>query len=164
MTSATPLIEASKHGLEDMSHLVLGSVSGCIGETSGLMIICGGIFLLLTKVSNFRTVVGILASAAAFQAILYGINPEAYAPALWHLFAGGLLFGAFFMATDPVSSPSTNEGKWVYGILIGSIAILIRNFSGYVEGMMFAILLGNIVAPIIDEMVFSVRLRMLKNE
>jgi len=164
MTSATPLIEASKHGLEDMSHLVLGSVSGCIGETSGLMIICGGIFLLLTKVSNFRTVVGILASAAAFQAILHGINPEAYAPALWHLFAGGLLFGAFFMATDPVSSPSTNEGKWVYGILIGSIAILIRNFSGYVEGMMFAILLGNIVAPIIDEMVFSVRLRMLKNE
>ena len=164
MTSATPLVEASKHGLEDMSHLVLGSVAGCVGETSSLMIICGGVFLLLTKVGNFRTVVGILASSAAFQAILHGVNPEQYAPALWHLFAGGLLFGAFFMATDPVSSPSTKEGKWVYGILIGVITILIRNFSGYVEGMMFAILLGNIAAPIIDEMVFSVRLRMLINE
>jgi len=164
MTSAIPLIEAGKHGLEDMSHLVLGNVSGCIGETSGLMIICGGIFLLLTKVSNWRTVVSVLGAAVLFEAILHGVNPEQYAPALWHLFAGGLLFGAFFMATDPVSSPSTNEGKWIYGILIGSIAILIRNFSGYVEGMMFAILLGNIVAPIIDEVVFKVRLRMLRNE
>jgi Na+-translocating ferredoxin:NAD+ oxidoreductase RnfD subunit len=91
-------------------------------------------------------------------------NPEQFADPIWHLFAGGLLFGAFFMVTDPVSSPSTNEGKWVYGILIGVITILIRNFSGYVEGVMFAILLGNIAAPIIDEMVFSVRLRMLKNE
>jgi Na+-translocating ferredoxin:NAD+ oxidoreductase RnfD subunit len=68
------------------------------------------------------------------------------------------------MATDPVSSPSTNEGKWVYGILIGSVAILIRNFSGYMEGMMFAILLGNIAAPIIDEVVFKIRLRMLRDE
>jgi Na+-transporting NADH:ubiquinone oxidoreductase subunit B/electron transport complex protein RnfD len=164
MTSATPLIEASKHGLEDMSHLVLGSVAGCIGETSSLMIICGGIFLVLTKVANFRSVVGALAAAFAFQAILHGVNPEAYAPALWHLFAGGLLFGAFFMATDPVSGPSTNEGKWVYGILIGVITILIRNFSGYVEGVMFAILLGNIAAPIIDEVVFNARIRMLRNE
>jgi Na+-transporting NADH:ubiquinone oxidoreductase subunit B len=98
------------------------------------------------------------------EGVLHAVNPEQYAPVIWHLFAGGFLFGAFFMATDPVSSPSTNEGKWIYGILIGVITILIRNFSGYVEGMMFAILLGNIVAPIIDEIVFSVRVRMLKNE
>jgi Na+-transporting NADH:ubiquinone oxidoreductase subunit B/electron transport complex protein RnfD len=164
MTSATPLIYAKQGLFEDTSHLVLGSVSGCIGETSGLMILCGGIFLLLTKVANWRTVVGVLGSAVLFEAILHGANAEQYAPAMWHLFAGGLLFGAFFMATDPVSSPSTNEGKWIYGILIGTITILIRNFSGYVEGVMFAILLGNIAAPIIDEMVYSVRLRMLKNE
>jgi Na(+)-translocating NADH:ubiquinone oxidoreductase B subunit len=164
LTSATPLIYAKQGLFEDTSHLVLGSVGGCIGETSGLMIICGGIFLLLTKVSNWRSVVGVLGSAVLFEAILYGTNPEQFADPIWHLFAGGLLFGAFFMVTDPVSSPSTNEGKWVYGILIGVITILIRNFSGYVEGVMFAILLGNIAAPIIDEMVFSVRLRMLKNE
>ncbi len=164
ITSATPLIHA-KHGLfEDASHLVLGSIPGCIGETSGLMILCGGIFLLMTKVANWRTVASILVSAAVLETILNAVNPDQYAPAMWHIFAGGMLFGAFFMATDPVSSPSTNEGKWVYGILIGAITILIRNFSGYVEGMMFAILLGNIAAPIIDEMVFSVRLRLLRNE
>ena len=164
ITSATPLIHA-KHGIfEDTSHLVLGSIPGCIGETSGLMILCGGIFLLLTKVANWRTVVSILGSVVIFEAILHAVDSNHYASPVWHLFAGGLLFGAFFMATDPVSSPSTNEGKWVYGILIGAITILIRNFSGYVEGMMFAILLGNIAAPIIDEIVFSIRLRLLKNE
>jgi Na(+)-translocating NADH:ubiquinone oxidoreductase B subunit len=160
LTSATPLVQA-KDGLGDM---ILGNIPGCIGETSGLLIICGGVFLLLTKVANWRTVVSVLGSAVIFQAILHGVNAEQYAPAIWHLFAGGLLFGAFFMATDPVSSPSTNEGKWVYGILIGSVAILIRNFSGYMEGMMFAILLGNIAAPIIDEVVFKIRLRMLRDE
>jgi Na+-translocating ferredoxin:NAD+ oxidoreductase RnfD subunit len=74
------------------------------------------------------------------------------------------MFGAFFMATDPVSSPITNAGKWVYGILIGALTILIRNFSGYPEGMMFAILLGNIAAPIIDQIIFNMRFRRLKNE
>jgi len=127
------------------------------------MILLGGMFLLLTKVANWRTVVSVFVSAALFQAILHGARPEQYAPVIWHLFAGGFLLGAFFMATDPVSSPSTNQGKWVYGLLIGSITMLIRNFSGYVEGMMFAILLGNIAAPIIDEVVFRVRQRMLRN-
>jgi len=83
---------------------------------------------------------------------------------MWHLFAGGLLFGAFFMATDPVTSPTTNAGKWVYGITIGSITVLIRNFTGYVEGVTFAILLGNIVAPIIDEIVIGIRIRRLRSE
>lgn len=164
VTSATPLIHAKQGLFEDVSHLVLGSVPGCIGETSKLMIICGGIFLIATKVANWRTVVSILGSAAVFETVLYAVSPEQYAPAVWHLFAGGLLFGAFFMATDPVSSPSTNEGKWLYGILIGAVTIMIRNFSGYVEGVMFAILLGNIAAPIIDEAVFSIRIRMLHNE
>jgi len=164
LTSATPLVHAKQGLFGDVSHLILGSVPGSIGETSGLMILCGGIFLLLTKVANWRTVVSVLASAMILESILHHSSPERYASPMWHLFAGGLLLGAFFMATDPVSSPSTSGGKWIYGIFIGVITILIRNFSGYVEGMMFAILLGNIAAPIIDEMVFSVRLRVLKHE
>lgn len=164
ITSATPLVEAKQAVFSDTLHLAIGNISGCIGETSGVLIICGGIFLLLTKVANWRTVISTLGSAAILAAVLHGVNAQQYAGPLWHLFAGGLLFGAFFMATDPVSSPTTNEGKWVYGILIGSVTILIRCFSGYVEGMMFAILLGNIAAPIIDEVVFSIRLRMLRNE
>ena len=74
------------------------------------------------------------------------------------------MFGAFYMATDPVTSPTTNAGKWAYGIIIGAVTMLIRNFTGYVEGVMFAILLGNIVAPILDEIVIKVRLRRLSSE
>jgi Na+-translocating ferredoxin:NAD+ oxidoreductase RnfD subunit len=83
---------------------------------------------------------------------------------LWHLLAGGLFLGAFFMATDPVTSPATNGGKWVYGILIGALVVLIRNFSGWVEGVMFAILLGNLASPLIDEVFIGLRMRRLQRE
>jgi Na+-transporting NADH:ubiquinone oxidoreductase subunit B len=74
------------------------------------------------------------------------------------------VFAVFLMATDPVTSPTTNVGKWFYGIIIGSTTVLIRNFTGYVEGVTFAILLGNIVAPILDEIVIGIRIRRLRNE
>jgi Na(+)-translocating NADH:ubiquinone oxidoreductase B subunit len=164
VSAATPLVLAKSGIFEDTSHMVLGAVSGSLGETSGLMIICGGLFLLFTRVANWRTVVGILFSSFVLASILQYNDPEKFAPAIWHIFAGGLLFGAFFMATDPVSSPITNTGKWIYGILIGIITILIRNFTGYVEGMMFAILLGNIFAPILDEIVFKFSIGRLKSE
>ena len=164
ISSATPLVLAKQGELVSISHLLLGNVSGSFGETSGIAIILGGLFLLYTRVANWRTVVGILGSTALLAAILHHAQPEKFAPALWHLLAGGLLFGAFFMATDPVTSPVTNAGKWIYGAVIGIVTLLIRNFTGYVEGVMFAILLGNIVAPILDEIVFGIRLRRLRNE
>ncbi len=164
ISTATPLILAKKGLLATLSHMVLGSVSGSIGETSGLAIILGGIFLLYTKVANWRTVVSILGSSALLAGMLHYWQPEKFAPAFWHLFAGGLLFGAFFMATDPVTSPVTNAGKWLYGTVIGTTTLLIRNFTGYVEGVMFAILLGNIVAPILDEVAIRTRLWRLSSE
>ena len=164
ISSATPLVMAKQGELHAISHMVLGSTSGSLGETSGLAIIVGGVFLLLTRVANWRTVVSILGSASILAGIFHHIQPEKFAPVFWHLFAGGLLFGAFFMATDPVTSPVTNTGKWLYGATIGIVTLLIRNFTGYVEGVMFAILLGNIVAPILDIIVFKVRLRGLRNE
>jgi Na+-translocating ferredoxin:NAD+ oxidoreductase RnfD subunit len=144
--------------------MLLGSVSGSIGETSAVAIIFGGVFLLITRVANWRTVVSIVGSCVLFAGILHQTSAERFAPAVWHLCAGGVLFGAFFMATDPVTSPATNGGKWVYGVIIGIVTLLIRNFTGYVEGVMFAILLGNIVAPILDEVVLQVRLRRLRSE
>ena len=164
VAQATPLGAAKAGKLVDMSHLVLGEIAGSIGETSGFLIICGGIFLLLTRVANWRTVAGSLISAVVLAGILHHVDSVRFAPAGWHLFAGGLLFGSFFMATDPVSSPSTNAGKWIYGILIGVITMLIRNFTGYVEGVTFAILLGNIIAPVLDEIVYSIRIRRLASE
>jgi Na+-transporting NADH:ubiquinone oxidoreductase subunit B len=83
---------------------------------------------------------------------------------LFSVLAGSFLFGTFFMATDPVSGPVTASGKWFYGLLIGVVTVLIRGFSGFVEGMMFAILFGNICAPLIDEMVIRSRMRRYSRE
>jgi Na+-transporting NADH:ubiquinone oxidoreductase subunit B len=153
-----------------IAHQFLGSVSGSAGETSAVLIILGGVFLLFTRVANWRTVVSMLGSFVILTgalivggAVAYPI-PGVFGPVIWHLFAGGLLFGAFYMATDPVTSPTTNAGKWLYGIIIGSTTVLIRNFTGYVEGITFAILLGNIVAPILDEIVIGIRIRRLRYE
>jgi Na(+)-translocating NADH:ubiquinone oxidoreductase B subunit len=164
VSQATPLALAKQGNLADLSDMFLGSIGGSLGETSAIAIVIGGIFLLLTRVSNWRTVSGVLVSSALTAALLHHIGPERFAPFLWHLCAGGLLFGAFFMATDPVSSPVTNVGKWIYGCMIGIITMLIRNFTGYVEGVTFAILLGNIIAPILDEIVFKIRIRRLAVE
>ncbi|MHC5054608.1 MAG: RnfABCDGE type electron transport complex subunit D [Planctomycetota bacterium] len=165
VSSATPLSAAKAGTLAAPVDLLWGNVSGSAGETSAVAIIVGGLFLLLTRVGNWRTVAGVLGSFAALGALLNEVAPTAFAvPFGWHMLAGGLLFGAFFMATDPVTSPVTNAGKWVYGIIIGSVALLIRHLTGYVEGVMFAILLGNIVAPVLDEVVIRLRLRRLAYE
>lgn len=164
VTSATPLGMAKQGELVDLSDLFFGNVAGSIGETSALAIILGGIFLLLTRVANWRTVAGTLGSFAVLAGALHWAHPEKFGPVGWGLMAGGLLLGTFFMATDPVTGPITNGGKWAYGALIGTATVLIRNLTGYVEGVMFAILLGNIVAPILDEIVLRFRLRRLQGE
>jgi len=163
LASATPMMGAKSGNFEPISNLLFGLHPGSIGETMSILIIAGGIFLLLTKVAAWRTVFGILASVGIFQAILHATGVSA-GTAEWHLLAGGLLFGAFFMATDPVSSPVTNGGKWIYGILIGLVTVLIRDFSGYVEGVMFAVLFGNLVAPFIDDIALSMKMRRLGRE
>jgi Na(+)-translocating NADH:ubiquinone oxidoreductase B subunit len=164
ISGATPLVLAKQGSLVDISNLFIGNTAGCLGETSAVAIILGGIILIVTRVANWRTIVSILGTTAIMAGIFHYTNPERFAPVMWHLCAGGLLFGAVFMATDPVTSPATNTGKWLYGIMIGVVTLLIRNFTGYVEGVMFAILLGNIIAPILDEIIFSVRLRRLNSE
>ena len=164
VSGATPLVLAKQGQLVNVFDMLIGNIPGSIGETSAIAIILGGVFLLFTRVANWRTVVSTLGSSVVLAAIFHHNDPARFAPALWHLCAGGLLFGAFFMATDPVTSPITNAGKWMYGIIIGVVTMLIRNFTGYVEGVMFAILLGNIIAPILDEIVFKIRIGRLKSE
>lgn len=164
VSSATPLVLAKQGDMVGLWNMFIGNTSGCLGETSALAIILGGVFLLFTRAANWRSVVSTIGSAMVMAGIFHFAEPEKFAPALWHLCAGGLLFGAFFMVTDPVTGPITNAGKYVYGIIIGTLTLLIRNFTGYVEGVMFAILLGNIAAPIIDEVVIKIRLRRLADE
>jgi Na(+)-translocating NADH:ubiquinone oxidoreductase B subunit len=164
VTAATPLVTAKQGELVHWSNLLFGNVSGSAGETCALAIIIGGTFLLLTRVGSWRTVFGVLGSFILLAGVLHFAQPDEFAPVGWGVLAGGLLFGAFFMATDPVTSPVTNAGKWACGAIIGVIIVLIRNLTGYVEGVMFAILLGNIVAPILDEVVIGFRIRRLQSE
>jgi Na(+)-translocating NADH:ubiquinone oxidoreductase B subunit len=164
ISSATPLGAAKQGTFADVSDLFWGNVSGSVGETSAFAVLLGGVFLILTRVANWGTVLGTVGSFASLGAVLHHVAPGTFGPAGWHLLAGGLLFGAFFMATDPVTSPITNGGKWAYAIIIGAATVLIRNLTPYVEGVMFAILLGNIAAPVLDEVAIRFRLRRLRNE
>jgi len=153
VTSATPLtIFKSTGQLTTNLDLLWGNVAGSLGETSALLLILGGLFLMLTKVSNWRIPVGYLGSAFAFGWVMWLLVPQKFAPPVFQLLSGGLLFGAFFMATDPVSAPITNLGRWIYALLLGIITIVIRGLSGYVEGVMFAILFMNIFSSLINDM------------
>jgi len=158
ITTATPLISFKGSGtIEAFNHLFMGNIAGCIGETSKLLILIGGIFLLFTKVANWRLVVGMLGSVAVFGWLAHLVLPSTFPPVVFQLFSGGLLFGAMFMITDPVTAPFTKTGKWIYSITIGILVLMIRNLSGYVEGVMFAIVFMNIFAPLIDHLVLQSR-------
>jgi Na(+)-translocating NADH:ubiquinone oxidoreductase B subunit len=159
VSTATPLVLAKGGEFVSLLDLFIGRVAGSVGETSALAILLGGAFLLLVGIASWRTVCGVLVSFTALGAILHNASPEAVPPIQFSLLSGGILFGAFFMATDPVTSPTTVAGRWAYGLLIGSVTILIRCFSGYVEGVTFAILFGNICAPLIDEVVIRAKIR-----
>lgn len=139
--------------------LLFGRVSGTAGVTSAILISIGGIWLFIKKTVSRETVLSVILTYAVLNQILYwcGVSPV---PGAWPaVLGGGFLFGAFFMATDPVSSPKTKEGRIIYGIIIGVCTLVIRNFSIFNGGMMFAILIGNMFAPIIDHAVKSVKTR-----
>lgn len=154
-TGATPLgllKEGGVGALEklDTTDLLMGNCGGSLGEISAICLIIGGIFLLCTKVITWHIPVSILATAAIFSGILYGVDPKTYASPLFHILTGGMLLGAIYMATDYVTSPMSHKGMIVYGIGIGLITMLIRTFGAYPEGMSFAILIMNIVTPLIN--------------
>lgn len=123
----------------------LGFESGSIGETSALLIIIAGIYLIATKTAKWIPMLSTLASLFLFNLLFYpGQNP------LFLLCVGGALFGVVYMVTDPVSQPKTTAGLWIYGLLIGFLTVFIRRFSLFAEGFMFALLLANALLPIIE--------------
>ena len=160
ITSATPLVLFKNQGtITSYQDLLFGFNSGCIGETFRIGIIAGGIFLVLLKIIDWRIPLAYLTTMAVFPWISNHLFHTNFAPPLLQLLSGGLLFGAFFMATDPVTSPFTKSGKWIAGVLLGILTVLIRGISGYVEGVMFSILLVNMFTPLIDTLVLGVRYR-----
>jgi len=129
-----------------------GEVGGCLGETSVIALLIGGLYLLIRRTINFHIPLAVLASAFVFATIAYWKDSYAYVQPFFHLCSGGLLLCAFFIATDPVTAPLTRRGMWIFGIGVGTITMLIRIVGEYPEGVMFSILLMNAVTPLIDRL------------
>ena len=151
MSMATPLTAFKQSGVAtSILDLFVGVTNGSLGETSSIACLLGGGYLLYRKTASWQIPAGILATVIVISA-LAGISGGCGGRFVLHqLFGGALLFGSFFIATDPVSSPVTPKGKWIFGIGTGILIMVIRLFSGYPEGVMFAVLLMNSVTPLIN--------------
>ncbi len=151
VTTATPL-NLMKFGHEGTAvmKLLLGHTAGSLGETSALVLILVGLFMLVRRTFDWRIPVSTLLTAAVFSGVLYAVSPARFPSPLFTLFSGGLLFGAVFMATDPVTSPVAPRGAWIFGAGIGALVVLIRVWGGLPEGVMYAILLMNAATPLIE--------------
>ena len=163
ITSATPLaVYKTTKVMASLPDLLTGHTAGSMGETCRIAIILGGLFLMFTKVGNWRVPVSYIGSVFVFAVIGNHFLPDSIAPPVFQLFTGGLMFGAFFMATDPITSPFTCAGKYTFGVMCGILTVLIRSFSGYVEGVMFSIVFMNAIAPLIDHIVLSLKYQPVK--
>ncbi len=151
LSQATPLTAYKQTGAAaPMSLLFWGLTNGSLGETSAVACLLGGVYLCLRRAASWQISAGVLISTAVIGGVANLADPGSQWSALHHLLGGALLFGAFFIATDPVTSPLTPKGKWIFGISIGALVMLLRLFSGYPEGFMFAVLLMNAVTPLIN--------------
>ncbi len=170
-TGATSLALAAVGGVEQMvaggitwTSAFLGTIHGSIGETSTLAILIGGGVLLVMKIAAWRIVAGVMLGMIGFSLLLNVIgsdtNPMFAVPWYWHLVMGGYAFGMMFMATDPVSASMTDTGKWIFGAVIGAMTVLIRVLNpAFPEGIMLAILFGNLTAPLIDHFVVAANIK-----
>ena len=151
MSSATPLgLLKFEQEVTPLAGLMFGNISGSLGETSGLLLLLGGIYLWLRRDLDWRIPVSILLTVVIFSAVLGLFDAARFPTPLFSIFSGGLLLGAIYMATDPVTSPVTPKGAWIFGIGTGVLVMLIRVFGGLPEGVMYAILLMNAATPLID--------------
>jgi Na+-transporting NADH:ubiquinone oxidoreductase subunit B len=138
--------------------MFIGTIPGSIGETSTIAILMGAVILIVTGIGSWKIIVSVFAGGLGMGLLLnaFGANSYMQLPAYYHFVMGGFAFGAVFMATDPVSGSQTEKGKWIYGFMIGVMSILIRVINpAYPEGVMLAILLMNVFAPLIDYFVIQ---------
>lgn len=149
-TSATPLRTVAEGDGASHLDLLFGNVGGSFGETCAVLAILGGAYIIWKKAANYRIVVSGLLGMVALQTIFWLSGVRGAADPLWSVLAGGFIFGLAFYATEPISAPRTRPALWMYGAFIGAVTVVIRTFSAWPEGMMFAILLGNVFAPITD--------------
>lgn len=164
-SGATPLGDALVGKFDNFpsaTDMFFGFIPGSVGETSTLAILIGAVILLFTGIASWRVMFSVFAGGLIMGLIFnfFGANDYMKLPAYYHLILGGFAFGAVFMATDPVTAAQTNKGKYIYGFLIGIMAVIIRVVNpAYPEGMMLAILLMNVFAPLIDHYVVEANIK-----
>lgn len=169
-TGATPLGELASANVEQGMDLVrenvtwwqafMGDMQGSMGETSTLACLIGAAILIVTRIGSWQIMAGVVAGLVGLSSIFWVVGSDSNAlfalPPYWHIVVGGFAFGTVFMATDPVSASMTKQGKWIYGVLIGLMTVLIRVINpAYPEGIMLAILFANTMAPLIDYFVIQ---------
>ncbi len=162
MSSATPLghiktelsrgitVDQALGGTDSIGQLLLGTASGSLGEISALLILAGGLLLIWQRIITWHIPVAMLGTLALLAGIMHLIDPLHYSDPLFHLLSGGAMLGAFFIATDLVTSPVSIRGQLVFGAGCGALVYIIRSFAGYPEGVAFAVLLMNACTPLID--------------
>ncbi len=149
-SGATPLaVQKFEHVTMSVTDMFLGTTSGSAGETSALLILAGGLYLAARRMLDWRIPTGVMLGAVLVSLPLWLADSVRYPDPLFVLFSGGLMLGAWFMASDMVASPVTPRGVWAYALFIGALTVVIRLFGGLTEGVMYAILLGNIISPLI---------------
>jgi electron transport complex protein RnfD len=151
ITQATPMDAFKQAGIvTPLSQLFLGTTNGSLGETSAIACLLGGVYLCIRRVASWEIPAGVIGAVVVLGGIANLVQADTGWTVLHHLLGGSLLFGAFFIATDPVSSPLTPKGKLIFGAGVGALIMLLRIFSGYPEGVMFAVLLMNALTPLIN--------------
>jgi electron transport complex protein RnfD len=151
VSAATPLMLMSRGEYESLPaiwNMIIGTRGGCLGETSNVALLLGGIYLLIRRVIKWHTPVAFIGTVVVLTAI-FGGSP------IYHLFAGGLFLGAIFMATDYPTTPQTNSGRLIFGIGCGVLTVLIRLYGSYPEGVSFSILLMNVLVPYINKLTLT---------
>lgn len=151
LTTATPLGAARFEGITTAwTDLLFGFTGGSLGETSALLLLAGGVFACARKLADWRIPLSFLLTVFLLGTIAHLARPEEFATPLFHLLSGGLMLGSLFMATDPVTSPVTRRGRWIFGCGCGFFTLLIRLFGGLNEGVAYSILFMNALAPLIN--------------
>jgi Na+-transporting NADH:ubiquinone oxidoreductase subunit B len=153
VTQATPLVESHKGSSVPLEQLFFGNTAGSLGETSALLILLGGIYLLYKKAAPWRLAVSCLTGGILVSSVLHGLGAAGVPSTLVTLLSGSFLFGSVFVVTEPVSGAKTPYGQWIYGFMVGALTVALRGFSNFPEGVMFSILIMNAFVPLIDQMV-----------
>jgi Na+-transporting NADH:ubiquinone oxidoreductase subunit B len=159
ISEATPLVELRQGGFIAWEDLILGHTAGSIGETSAVLILLGGLFIIAKKAASWRLSLSCLLGGILTSGILQMVGfvniPTPFATIL----AGSFLFGSFFVVTEPVSGAKTKPGQWIYGGMTGVLIVVLRGFSNFSEGVMFSVLIMNAFVPILDQTVRRLQLR-----